>query len=195
MYFAGISPEFIHTPLRCCGFDGLTCGYKRRRMTTSPLPSLLADPRLTTMGLLMETHAGLRAAYEPDLERHGLTGSAFDVLIRLARSPDQRLRMTELAGQSTLSNSGLTRAVDRLHEAGLVERRRHTEDRRVYYAVLTEAGLQRVLGALPTHLAIIDRTVVDVLDAEELAALERALRKVRAVVKPEADPEAGPADR
>ncbi len=65
VYFAGISPEFIHTPLRCCGFDGLTCGYKRRRMTTSPLPSLLADPRLTTMGLLMETHAGLRAASSP----------------------------------------------------------------------------------------------------------------------------------
>ncbi len=42
------------------------------------------------------------------------------MLIRLARSPDQRLRMTELAGQSTLSNSGLTRVVDRLLAAGLV---------------------------------------------------------------------------
>jgi len=159
-------------------------------MTTSPLPALLADARLTTMGLLMETQAGLRAAYEPDLEAHGLTGSAFDVMIRLARSPDQRLRMTELAGQSTLSNSGLTRVVDRLLAAGLVERKRHDGDRRVFYAVLTPAGLDRVLGALPTHLAIIDRTVIDVLDPDELAALERALRKVRAVVKPGADPDA-----
>ncbi|WP_421119584.1 MarR family winged helix-turn-helix transcriptional regulator [Aquihabitans daechungensis] len=158
-------------------------------MTSSPLHPLLADARLTTMGLLMETHAGLRAAYEPDLEAHGLTGSAFDVLIRLARSADQRLRMTELAGQSTLSNSGFTRVVDRLLEAGLVERRRHPGDRRSFYAVLTPAGLDRVLAALPSHLAIIERTVIDVLDPDELAALERALRKVRAVVKPEADPD------
>ena len=140
------------------------------------------------MGLLMETQAGLRAAYEPDLEAHGLTGSAFDVLIRLARSPNQRLRMTELAGQSTLSNSGLTRVVDRLLEAGLVLRVRDVSDKRVFYAVLTAAGQQRVLDALPSHLAIIDRTVVHILDPEELAVLERALRKVRAVVKPEADP-------
>ena len=158
-------------------------------MTTPPLPPLLADPRLTTVGLLMETHAGLRAAYEPDLVAHGLTGSAFDVLIRLARSPEQRLRMTELAGQSTLSNSGLTRVVDRLLGAGLVERRRDAADKRVFYAVLTPAGLQRVLDALPSHLAIIDRTVINTLDPEELAVLERVLRKVRAVVKPEADPE------
>lgn len=157
-------------------------------MTTEPLPPLIDDPRLTTMGLLMETHAGLRAASDPDLEAHGLTNSAFDVLIRLARSPQQRLRMTELAGQSTLSNSGLTRVVDRLLGAGLVQRVRDDQDRRVFYAVITPAGEQRVLDALPTHLALISRTVVDVLDPDERAALEHALRKIRAVVKPEADP-------
>lgn len=154
---------------------------------TDPTP-LLADPRLTTVGLLMETHAGLRAAYEPDLEAHGLTGSAFDVLIRLARSAGRRLRMTELAGQSTLSNSGLTRVIDRLLEAGLVDRVRDLDDKRVFYATLTPTGLSRVLDALPAHLAVIDRTVVSVLEPDELATLERALRKVRAVVKPEADP-------
>lgn len=163
-------------------------------MTTSALPPLLADPRLTTMGLFMETHAGLRTVYEPDLEAHGLTGSAFDVLIRLARSSEQQLRMTELAGQSTLSNSGLTRVIDRLLGAGLVERIRDHQDKRVFYAALTPTGLQRVLDALPSHLAIIDRTIVSVLDTEELAALERALRKVRAVVKPEADPRNAAAD-
>lgn len=162
-------------------------------MTTSPLPPLLEDPRLTTMGLLMETHAGLRAASDPDLEEHGLTNSAFDVLIRLSRSPHQRLRMTDLAGQSTLSNSGLTRVVDRLLGAGLVERVRDGQDKRVFHAVITPAGLQRVLDALPSHLALIDRTIISVLDADELAVLERALRKVRAVVKPEADPDRVPA--
>jgi DNA-binding MarR family transcriptional regulator len=165
-------------------------------MTTSPLADPhpdhgadpLADPRLTTMGLLVEVHAGLRAAADPDLEAHGLSGSSFDVLIRLARSPHQRLRMTDLAAQSTLSNSGLTRVVDRLLAAGLVERVRDQQDKRVFYAVATPAGMQRVLDALPSHLAIIDRTIIDVLEPGELEVLERVLRKVRAVVKPEADP-------
>ena len=90
---------------------------------TSPSPAeLLSDPRLTTMGLLVEVHAGLRSAADPDLEAHGLAGSSCDVLIRLARSPEQRLRMSDLAAQSTLSNSGLTRVIDRLLGAGLVER-------------------------------------------------------------------------
>jgi len=157
-------------------------------MTSSSPASLLTDPRLTTMGLLVEVHAGLRSAADPDLEAHGLTGSAFDVLIRLARSPGHRLRMTDLAQQSTLSNSGLTRVVDRLLDAGLVERAQDHHDRRVFYAVLTTAGLHRVLDALPSHLAILDRALVDVLDPEELAVLEGALRKIRAVVKPGSDP-------
>ena len=157
---------------------------------SSPAPAaLLSDARLTTMGLLVEVHAGLRRATDPDLEAHGLTGSAFDVLIRLARSPQHRLRMTDLAIQSTLSNSGLTRVVDRLLDAGLVVRVRDLEDRRVAYAVITPDGLHRVLDALPSHLAVIDRTIIDLLEPEELAVFEGVLRKVRSVVLPGADPE------
>jgi DNA-binding MarR family transcriptional regulator len=78
--------------------------------------------------------------------------------------------------------------VDRLLDAGLVERIRDQVDKRVFYATITPDGHTRVLDALPSHLAIIDRTIMSVLDPAELAALERALRKVRAVVKPEADP-------
>ena len=142
------------------------------------------------MGLLVEAHAGLRAIMETDLAGHDMTGSAFDVLIRLARSPGHRLRMTELATQSTLSNSGLTRVVDRLLDAGCVERVRDQDDRRVWWAVLTDQGLDHVLEVLPGHLASIDAAVVEVLSAEELATLTTALRKVRAVVKPGADPAA-----
>ena len=53
----------------------------------------------------------------------GLSMQWFEVLIRLARSPGQRLRMTDLAAQTILTPSGLTRAVDRLVDAGLVARR------------------------------------------------------------------------
>ncbi|MCB0962500.1 MAG: winged helix-turn-helix transcriptional regulator [Acidimicrobiales bacterium] len=153
---------------------------------------LLADERLTAMGLLVETHAGVRGLVEADLARHDVPGSTFDVLIRLARSPGGRLPMTELAIQSTLSNSGLTRVVDRLLAAGCVERVRDRDDRRVWWAVLTPKGLDRVLAVLPDHLATIDASLTSVLDPEELRAFTAALRKIRAVVKPGADPANAP---
>jgi DNA-binding MarR family transcriptional regulator len=149
---------------------------------------LLQDPRLTTMGLLLETQSGVRAIVESDLEEHGVTASAFEVLIRLARSPDHGLRMTELAAQSTLSNSGLTRVVDRLGEAGYVDRIQHEQDRRVFHAVITDAGLALLHKVLPSHLATVDEALTGVLDPEELAAFVAALRKIRRVVKPGADP-------
>ena len=152
--------------------------------------SLLSDERLTVMGLLLEVQHGVRAIVEPDLEAHGVPGSTFEVLLRLARSPGGRLRMSDLAAQSTLSNSGLTRVVDRLHAHGCVERIQDGTDRRVIHAVITEQGRARVLGVLPAHLATVERTLTAALDPHELDAFVNALRKIRAVVKPEADPAA-----
>ena len=148
-----------------------------------------SDERLTAMGLLVEAYTGVRGAVETDLEPGGLNASEFEVLIRLARSPQRRLQMSALARQSIVSNSGLTRVVDRLCDAGLVERERHDGDRRIYYAVLTDEGSQRLDAVLPAHLAVIHRTITGVLSDDELRSFIRSLRKIRAVVNPAADPD------
>src|SRR6187551_1299127 len=97
----------------------------------------LDHPLLTTGGLLAETYAGMALAAERKLEADsGLSMQWFEVLVRLARSPEHQLRMTDLAAQTTLTPSGLTRAVDRLCDAGLLERRACPTDRRSTYAVL-----------------------------------------------------------
>ncbi|MCU1454437.1 MAG: transcriptional regulator MarR family [Acidimicrobiales bacterium] len=149
---------------------------------------LFDDERLTAMGLLLEAHAGLTAAFMPQLAELGLPGPSFEVLLRLARSPGGRLRMTELAAQSTLTTSGLTRLVDRLEERGLVRREPCETDRRGFFTVLTPAGRRKVARAVPPHLETVDRILTGVLEPAELDALLHALRKVRAVVKPGADP-------
>ena len=160
-----------------------------RLLATHPNAALLDDPRITTFGLLHETHCGLLSAVEPAIAAHGFTTSSFEVMIRLSRSPEQRLQMTELARQSTLSNSGLTRVVDRLEAAGMVHRAQDQADKRVWYAVLTTTGMDAVLTSLPEHLASVDAVLIDVLTDDELEALTSALRKVRAAVKPGADPQ------
>ncbi len=159
----------------------------RREGTNPELETLLGDHRLTTTWLLAETHAGVTDHFERELESLGVSGSAFEVMIRLARSGSHRLRMTELAAQSTLTNSGLTRLIDRLELSGMVIREPCETDRRGSFASLTPAGLAKLQGVLPAHLVTIDRVVTGVLEPHELTALLSALRKVRAVVKPGSD--------
>lgn len=155
----------------------------------TPLPHPLpADDRLTAMGLFVESYTGVRATVEDDLMQGGLSGSEFEVLIRLARSPGQRLSMTALANQSTVSNSGLTRLVDRLAASGLVARVQDQQDRRVFYTVLLPDGLEQVQRVLPSHLDVIDRCLTGVLTPAELDVFTSVLRKIRAIVKPGADP-------
>lgn len=148
---------------------------------------LLDHPNLTTLGLLFETHAGLTRRFERELmAASGLSLQWFEVLLRLARSPGHRLRMSDLAAQTTLTASGLTRAVDRLEDAGLVTRETCPSDRRGAFAVLTDAGQQRIEAAVPIHLAQAESLLAGALAPTELEALTAALRRLRDVVNPDA---------
>jgi DNA-binding MarR family transcriptional regulator len=147
----------------------------------------LDDPDLTTVGLLVEAHAGLAAALLPSLEDgHGLTAQWFEVLLRLVRSPGERLRMSDLAAQTTLSASGLTRVVDRLEAQGLVERQACPTDRRGWFAVLTDAGRARILGAVPGHVAEVRALLDRAFDDDERAAFSALVRRLRDTVNPDA---------
>jgi len=145
---------------------------------------LLRDDRITAIGLFMEAHAGLGAVLADQVAEHGLSPVEFEVLLRLGRTEGRRLRMTDLAAQTLLSTSGLTRVADRLEKQGLLARASCPEDRRGTNAVLTDAGLQRLGEALPDHLKIIDRWLTGLLDPDELDAFSAALRKIRDAVRP-----------
>ncbi|MGW4325319.1 MarR family winged helix-turn-helix transcriptional regulator [Nocardia sp. NPDC004573] len=147
---------------------------------------LFDDPRLTTMGLFFEAYAGVVAKLEPVWKAHGLSGLDVNALLRLSRSPGRRLRMSELAVQTALSTSGVTRLVDRLARGELVVRELDPGDRRGAYAVLTEAGAARLAQVLPDYLAAVDHWLIGLLTPEQLAALSEALRIVRDTSNPEA---------
>jgi DNA-binding MarR family transcriptional regulator len=147
----------------------------------------LDDDRLTLMGLFVESYKGITATLERRLERDSkLSLQWFEVLLRLARSPGHRLRMTDLAAQTGLTPSGLTRAVDRLSEAGLVERVACPEDRRVAYAAITPAGLDRVVRAVRPHLDDIDELINAALEPAERVQFAALMRKLRDHVNPQA---------
>jgi len=142
------------------------------------------DPRITAVGLLVEAHAGLSARFAAQFDEHGLSPVEFEVLTRLARSPNNQLRMTDLAAQTSLSTSGVTRVVDRMERDGLIRRRACPSDRRSSFAVVTAAGLSRLDAILPGHLRIIEQWFTGQLDPSQLDGLLDGLRRVRDAVHP-----------
>ncbi|MGW6423127.1 MarR family winged helix-turn-helix transcriptional regulator [Nocardia sp. NPDC055053] len=147
---------------------------------------LFDDPRLTISGLLFEAHSGLLAKLEPTWKAHGLSGLDLNALTRLSRSPELRLRMSDLAAQTELSTSGVTRLVDRLAASGLVERKLDLADRRSAYAVLTDAGIRRLEEALPDYLAALERWLTGLLTPDQLDGLVAGLRVIRDATNPAA---------
>ncbi|HWH35601.1 MAG TPA: MarR family transcriptional regulator [Acidimicrobiales bacterium] len=144
------------------------------------MPGDLEDPRITAFGMLLESHAALVGTIGRDLEEvSGLPLNSFGILLRLARTPGQRLRMTELAAQASLSTSGLTRLVDRLEEAGHLRRDPSVSDRRSSFATLTDQGAQVVTDALPSHLESLERTMAGPLGADGIASLTSMLAAIR----------------
>lgn len=139
----------------------------------------LTDDQLAAWSGFLMGHAQIVRALDADLEReHGLPLSSYDVLIQLSLVPDRRLRMFELADAIVLSRSGLTRLVDRLERAGLVERERGEVDPRQMYARLTDRGLEVLAEATPTHIAGIKERFLERLSDEQtkqLAAIWRAV--------------------
>jgi DNA-binding MarR family transcriptional regulator len=153
-------------------------------VTTPAGPAV--DDRLTLMGLLSEISTGLQARIDEDLSPARLTSTEFGVLLRLSRSPGERLRMTDLAAQVNLSNSGLTRLVDRLERAGHLHREACPNDRRGSFAVLTPKGRSLLQRLLPGHVAVLDRWLLAPLSAEDLDAFVATLRVLRDHIAPDA---------
>jgi MarR family 2-MHQ and catechol resistance regulon transcriptional repressor len=142
------------------------------------------DPRFTAVGLFAEAYTGLTSRFAVQFEQHRVSPVEFEVLMRLARSPRNRLRMTDLAGQTSLSTSGVTRVVDRLDRSGLVLREACPSDRRSSYAVITAAGLARLDEVLPGHLELVQKWFIDQLSPAQLDQMLDSLRTIRDAVNP-----------
>ncbi|MGH3076858.1 MAG: MarR family winged helix-turn-helix transcriptional regulator [Gaiellaceae bacterium] len=128
---------------------------------------------------LVRAHAAATRSLSAQLSSdHGLTISDFEVLLRLARAPDRRLRRVDLAEQVLLTASGITRLLDGLERQGWVERGACDGDRRVVYAVLTDAGLAKLREARATHIPQIEQHVGRGLTPEEQAHLVELLGKL-----------------
>lgn len=86
-------------------------------------------------------------------EAAGITVIWYDVLLHLDLAKGKRMRMQALADSLLLTRSGVTRLVDRIEKAGMVRREAAAEDRRGYYAILTDEGVKVLAKAQKAHRA------------------------------------------
>jgi DNA-binding MarR family transcriptional regulator len=128
---------------------------------------------------LVRAYAGIARELDTRLHAdHDLTKNEYDLLLLLARADDRRMRRVDLAAGLILSASGITRMLDRLGAAGLVEKGGCSSDARVTYAVLTEAGMNRLKAAGRSHDAVIEEMVGSRLGKAELKALTEILERL-----------------
>lgn len=128
---------------------------------------------------LLHAHASTTRALSGSLlAEHGLTLNDYEALLRLARADEGRMRRVDLADELLLTASGVTRLLDGLEAAGYVERASCATDRRVVYAVITDAGREKFQAASQSHLAEVQALFDGRFGVDELQQLAELLSRL-----------------
>jgi DNA-binding MarR family transcriptional regulator len=107
--------------------------------------------------------------------RNGLAPSSFQALFFLLTLPGRAAPMNQLSQALGFSTAGTTKVVDRLAEAGLVERRASGSDRRVTFTALTAEGTERALAACRSLAEAVRARVIEPLGEGVFTSLVAAL--------------------
>ena len=139
-------------------------------------PDLEVAP-LGLFGRLFRTAHLADTALSEMLAEFSLHPGWFDVLAALRRSgPPHELNPTQLMRTTMLSSGGMTKRLDRLAGAGLVERRLDPDDRRGTLIRLTRRGKSTIDKAIEAHLANEDDLLRSLSPAQR-RSLDELLRK------------------
>lgn len=138
-------------------------------------PDLNVGP-MAIVGRLFRATALADAALTPPLEALGLQPGWSDLLAALRRAgPPFELNPTDLVRATMLTSGGITKRLDRMADAGLIERRPDPSDRRGTLVRLTRRGRTVIDKAMAIHMANEER-LIDSLTAAQRRALEGLLR-------------------
>lgn len=135
---------------------------------------------LAVTGRLLRLARHVEAARDELLGEFGLSCADFDVLATLRRrAQDRGINAKDLQASVMITSGGMTKRLDRLESAGLVERHPDPDDRRGVLITLSTAGRALIDRALPSLLAaeaeMVQQAIGSDRDRDRLAALLRRL--------------------
>jgi DNA-binding MarR family transcriptional regulator len=141
-----------------------------------------SSPAVRAFALLLRAQAVTTRRLSASLQSdHGLTINDYEALLVLSAAPDQRLKRVELARRLLLTPSGVTRLLEGLERAGLVERTACDTDLRVAYAQLTDRGRETLADASRGHVSSIRELLGEYLSEDEIEQLGEILAKLPGV--------------
>jgi DNA-binding MarR family transcriptional regulator len=136
-------------------------------------------PALTAWIRLLRGHAAARRTLDAQLQAgHGLTVVGYEALLLLSRAEENAMRRVDLAEGLGLTPSGVTRLLDGLERDGLVAKRTCAHDARVTYAVLTDAGGERLEHASCSHVGSVRALFEERYSPDELETLATLLGRL-----------------
>ncbi len=149
-------------------------------MVTKQQANSIEDERIGGYGRLLEVQRRLHRIFDRSLRDHfGISSVWYEALLRLGRSPQRQMSISELGEQVVLTSGGATRLVDRLEEMGYIERVACPSDRRVQWVRLTDLGLEVLVAATEVHLRDLDEHFSAHLTTDEMATLADLLDRIR----------------
>jgi DNA-binding MarR family transcriptional regulator len=151
---------------------------------TQILTEQAIEPAVLAWTRLLRAYVSTTRLLSAELqEAHGLTINDYEALLLLSRTDDGRLKRVEVARSLMLTPSGITRLLQGLEDAGLVERASCASDLRVTYAQLTDAGRAKLEAASSGHVASIRALLEEHFTRDEIDALAEILGKLPGVAE------------
>jgi DNA-binding MarR family transcriptional regulator len=149
---------------------------------TKPFPSLEEEVHVQ----ILYTAQVFAWVVTEALKPAGISQSQFNVLRILRGAKPDAIPAGKIAERMVNRDPDLTRLLDRLEAAGLVEKSRDTEDRRVVNVRITNAGLERVEAASKAVARAIG-IALGSMGARDLNQLAELLELARASAKKHVD--------
>jgi DNA-binding MarR family transcriptional regulator len=143
-------------------------------------PRSTGSPHGDAWGALTRTHSAIVGRLQEALAASDFPPLPwYEVLATVAEAPEQRLKMGDLAEALVITRGGLTKLVDRLVKAGLLERTFCDTDRRISYATLLPAGRDLLNEMRPVVVAELKIAFAANLSEGQADELRGMLERVR----------------
>lgn len=155
------------------------------RETPAGEPRWLSDDEQRVWRSYLHATTLLEDHLDRQLQRDaGMPHVYYGLLVGLSESPQQRLRMTELAMKSKITRSRLSHAIARLEKNGWVRREDCPSDKRGQFAVLTDAGAEVLARTAPGHVAAVRQALFERLTPQQQESLGEIMEIVAEGLQP-----------
>lgn len=138
-----------------------------------------SDAAVDAWEALFRAQVSIMRDLRDDFSSSGMSINEYDVLFNIIREPGARARLRDLNRNVLITQSSVSRLIDRLSERGLVEKATDPDDARGTIVSVTREGRREFARVAKIHMRNITSRVGDVLDQAELSQLQSLCTKLR----------------